>query len=376
MQRAGDEAFSGSVFTRDEHVGIRGSDPADQFEHRPHRGRFGDDRGAAAAEQFVFRLQALAPSQGAAEIDLVADDGGEAGIVPGFLDEVAGPAAHGFNGQFDICPSGHHHHRQGIVQGPDASQKIQTFLAGGGVAGIIEVHQHDVELAILDRGQDLGGRLDRLGTVTFAFEEEPQGLQNIDLVVGNENAWSRVGAFHFRRKIRGANRIVDARMKRFAGAEWSLISRPPPESTAVELSELACALHSSTVRTNRSYGRSIRTCLCDVNSLTTELRWTWSAEFIPLPADLPEPEGGGLKSALLTPTAVQPESLPQARVTPAAAIRRESNAEFQHASVPNRRGRAAARRRRSWMARHSGASGGVSTTIQAAPSSSQRCSSA
>src|ERR1043166_570173 len=41
----------------------------------------------------------------------------------------------------------------------------------------------------------------------------------------------------------------------------------------------------------------------------SELRWTWSAEFIPLPADLAEPEGGGLKSALLNSTAVHPGPL-------------------------------------------------------------------
>src|SRR5438477_3743976 len=34
------------------------------------------------------------------------------------------------------------------------------------------------------------------------------------------------------------------------------------------------------------------------------LRRTWSAEFIPLPADLHVPRGGGLKSALLNSTAV------------------------------------------------------------------------
>src|SRR5947208_7841656 len=35
-----------------------------------------------------------------------------------------------------------------------------------------------------------------------------------------------------------------------------------------------------------------------------QLRRTWSAEFIPLPADLHVPRGGGLKSALLSSTAV------------------------------------------------------------------------
>src|SRR5205814_9047210 len=38
----------------------------------------------------------------------------------------------------------------------------------------------------------------------------------------------------------------------------------------------------------------------------SQLRRTWSAEFIPLPADLHVPRGGGLKSALLNSTAVRP----------------------------------------------------------------------
>src|SRR5437763_1029963 len=42
----------------------------------------------------------------------------------------------------------------------------------------------------------------------------------------------------------------------------------------------------------------------------SQLRQTWSAEFIPLPADLHVPRGGGLKSALLNSTAVQPGPLP------------------------------------------------------------------
>ena len=40
----------------------------------------------------------------------------------------------------------------------------------------------------------------------------------------------------------------------------------------------------------------------------SQLRRTWSAEFIPLPADLHVPRGGGLKSALLNSTAVGTES--------------------------------------------------------------------
>jgi len=45
----------------------------------------------------------------------------------------------------------------------------------------------------------------------------------------------------------------------------------------------------------------------------SQLRRTWSAEFIPLPADLHVPRGGGLKSALLNSTAVLPGPLPAAQ---------------------------------------------------------------
>ena len=37
----------------------------------------------------------------------------------------------------------------------------------------------------------------------------------------------------------------------------------------------------------------------------SELRWTWNAEFIPLPADLRELEGSGLKSTHLNSMAVE-----------------------------------------------------------------------
>src|ERR1051326_9200479 len=67
------------------------------------------------------------------------------------------------------------------------------------------------------------------------------------------------------------------------------LPRPHPGPTAVELRELDYAVDSSSVRINCAYARFIRTCLCDVNGPIRELRWTWSADFIPLAADLPVP---------------------------------------------------------------------------------------
>src|SRR5262249_53543176 len=42
-----DDALPGAVFTRDEHVGIRGPDARDDLEHRLHRCGIGDEQRAA-----------------------------------------------------------------------------------------------------------------------------------------------------------------------------------------------------------------------------------------------------------------------------------------------------------------------------------------
>src|SRR5205814_9910061 len=52
----------------------------------------------------------------------------------------------------------------------------------------------------------------------------------------------------------------------------------------------------------------------------SQLRRTWSAEFIPLLADLHVPRGGGLKSALLNSRAV-PRNQPSTNPSPARASR-------------------------------------------------------
>ena len=62
-------------------------------------------RKALGAQRAVLGFQALALAQGAAEFDLGLQDGGEARVVPGLLDEVARAAAHGFDGELDRCPT-------------------------------------------------------------------------------------------------------------------------------------------------------------------------------------------------------------------------------------------------------------------------------
>ena len=151
VQRLRDESFAGAVLAGDEDVGVGGADARDHVEHRLHGGRLGDQAGKLlGAQQAIFCFEALAFAQRAAQFDLGAEDGGEAGVVPGLLDEVAGAAAHGFDGQVHAAPGGHDDDRKRAIEGLDAVEQVEPFLAGGGVARVVEVHQDGVEVARFD----------------------------------------------------------------------------------------------------------------------------------------------------------------------------------------------------------------------------------
>src|SRR2546430_5160486 len=49
---------------------------------------------------------------------------------------------------------GHHDDRQRGVERLNAGEQIQTLLARGRVPGVIQVHQHDVELALVQRSEE------------------------------------------------------------------------------------------------------------------------------------------------------------------------------------------------------------------------------
>ena len=69
----------------------------------------------------------------------------------------------------------------------DAVEQLEPFLPGSGVAGVVEVHQHDVEVARFDGVDGGGGRVHALGLVAFAFDQEAERFENIGLIVGDEN---------------------------------------------------------------------------------------------------------------------------------------------------------------------------------------------
>ena len=75
----------------------------------------------------------------------------------GFCKEIARAAAHGFDGDFYAAPGGHDHDGKSTVEFLDSREQIQSFLAGGGISRIVQVHQYGIEFARFNCGESLGG---------------------------------------------------------------------------------------------------------------------------------------------------------------------------------------------------------------------------
>jgi len=72
-------------------------------------------------------------------------------VVPWFLDEVAHATSHRFDSDVDRAPPGHDDHRQITIERLDASQQVDAFTARSGIAGVVEVHQQEVERSGAER---------------------------------------------------------------------------------------------------------------------------------------------------------------------------------------------------------------------------------
>ena len=156
-------------------------------------GGLGDQlRHALAAQQRVLGLEPLPLAQRLAQLDLRADDRQQPGVVPRLLDEVARAAAHRLDGDFDAAPGRHDDDRQRRIDALDARQQVQAFFARRRVARVVQVDQRDVELARLERGEHAGRRRRGLEVEAFGLEQQPQRLEDVRLVVGDEHARSVV----------------------------------------------------------------------------------------------------------------------------------------------------------------------------------------
>lgn len=88
------------------------------------------------AKGLVFLLKATVGAHGVAEVDLIADDGEQARVVPGLRHEIAGTAAPGFDGDVGAGLCRHDHDGKRRVDGRDFLEQREALLAARGVAGL------------------------------------------------------------------------------------------------------------------------------------------------------------------------------------------------------------------------------------------------
>jgi hypothetical protein len=145
----------------------------------------GDVRRAVAAEA-VLALQPLGSAQRTAQLDLGAEKRNEPVVVPGLLEIIARAPA-----QATPChaaPGSRGDGGQRRIERLDLGDQLQPLAAGGGVAGVVEVEQHGVEIGGLQGRQHRRGRAGGLDGVAFALEQQAQRLADVRLVVGDEDA--------------------------------------------------------------------------------------------------------------------------------------------------------------------------------------------
>ncbi len=138
------------------------------------------------AEDAVFGFEALGAAHGVMEIDLRAQDGEQASVVPGLLNKVLRTAAHGFDGDFDVGPRGHDDDRHLGIVSFDLGEQIEAFLARGGVARVVEVDEQRVVGAGFEGLQHHEGGARLFDAKAFGFEQELERVEDVGLVVSDE----------------------------------------------------------------------------------------------------------------------------------------------------------------------------------------------
>ena len=130
----------------------------------------------------------LGSLQGPIQFDLGAQDRQQAFVLPRFLDEVAGAAAHGFDGKSHVAPGSHDDYRDAAVDGHDFGKQVETLLAGGSVAGVIQIDENGiVELG----SQSFANRCWRFCGIDHeagGTQQQFDSFEDVRLIVSREDA--------------------------------------------------------------------------------------------------------------------------------------------------------------------------------------------
>ena len=151
VQRARDRALARAVLAGDEHVGVRGADARDHLQHRLHGRRLRDERSPAlrraargSPPPAARPRRSARPARPACAATV-----SSRALSHGFCTKSRAPrrmasTARSTLAQAVITTTG----SVGSMR-LQAGEQVEPLLPGGGVARVVEVHQHDVELARL-----------------------------------------------------------------------------------------------------------------------------------------------------------------------------------------------------------------------------------
>ncbi len=109
----------------------------------------------------------------------------EALVFPWLLDEVAGAALDAFDGEIDVAPGGHHDNRQARIDLLKTREQVEAFLAGGGVARVVEVDEQDVVVALAQRFEQQLRRAHASTWMPCGCKQQFHGFEDMRLIVGD-----------------------------------------------------------------------------------------------------------------------------------------------------------------------------------------------
>ena len=81
------------------------------------------------------------------------------------------------------------------VERLELRDQLESLAAGGGVARVVEVEQHGVEVGGLDGREHAGGRGGGLDVVALALEQQAERLADVGLVVRDEDVGGGGGGY-------------------------------------------------------------------------------------------------------------------------------------------------------------------------------------
>jgi len=136
----------------------------------------------------VLKFKLAGAAQCLAQFRMNTDEGKQPLVFPGLLDEVAGAALDGFDGEADVAPGRHDDDRQARIVLLNAREKVEAFLAGGGIAGVIQVDEQHIVVALAERLHEQLRRADAVHIDAVRSEQQLDGLENGRLIVGGEHA--------------------------------------------------------------------------------------------------------------------------------------------------------------------------------------------